>query len=345
MRGDKIPITIKADYLFGAPVANAKVKYKVYRSSKLQFYMPFRWDWLYGPNTCKFAGCYSYRSWQSRKPTELVASNIGTTDANGKLTFTVDTALAKALFNDEDSEYKVTAEVTDQSRYTEVGQGTVIAACQAFRVYCDTNKGFYRTGDVIDFSISAISPNNKKIKGKYQVDLFKITYNDKKSPLETKIKSWNTAKMKFRLKKAGHYIAKAKVSDAQNNSVSSNLIIRVIGKGVTDPGKMTDMPLELITDKKTYKPGDTASIMINSAASNQSVFLFVRPASSADPKNVKVVNLPTGAAIRELNIRPSDMPNVFLEALTVRNGRMYSVIKQIIVPPEKKILKIELKTA
>lgn len=352
MLGNEIPITIKADYLFGAPVVNAKVKYKVYRTAKSRFYIPFyRWDWLYGANACTFRGCYIYRGWQSRQPTELVVSNIGTTDANGELSFTVDTSLAKALFNDEDSEYKVTAEVTDSSRYTEVGQGKVIAACKPFRVYCGTNKGFYQTGEVVDFSISAMDSNNKKVAGKYIVDLFKITYDKDKSPVETKIKSWNgektddAAKIKFRLKKVGHYLARTKVTDVQNDSITNDMVIRVVGKGVVNAGKMTEMPLEIITDKKTYKPGETASIMINSAESDQNVYLFVRPASSGNPKDAKLINLPTGSEIRTVNIRPSDMPNIFIEAVAVRNGRMYSVTKQIIVPPEKKILNIELTTA
>ena len=346
MLGDKIPVNIEADYLFGAPVANAKVKYKVYRSSKSSLYMPFyKWDWLYGRNACVFSGCYRYRSWQSRSPSELVIDNIGTTDANGKLTFTIETALAKALFGDEDSEYRVTAEVTDSSRYTEVGKGTVIAASKAFSVYCDTNKGFYQTGDVIDFSVSAVTANGKKVAGKYEVDLFKITYDNRSLPVETKIKSWSTAKIRFRLDKVGHYLAKTKVTDAQNNSINSNLVIRVVAKGVTSTDKMTLLPLEMITDKKTYKPGDIASIMINSAEPKQNVYLFVRPVSAGMVNYAKLLCLPTGSTIKELHIKRADMPNIFVEAVTVRNGRMYSVTKQIIVPPEKKILTVELKTA
>ena len=346
MLGDEIPVTIKADYLFGAPVVNANVKYKVYRSSKTKFYMPFYWDWLYGRNSCGFDGCYRYRGGTRRNPTELVAGNIGKTDLNGELTFTINTALAKALFDDEDSEYKVTAEVTDSSRYTEVGQGTVIAAAKPFSVYCSTNRGFYRSGDVINFNISAISPNNKKVSGKYTMDLFRIVYDDKKSPSENKVKSWSgeNSEIKFRIKTPGHYIARTKFTDKENNSVSGDLVIRVIGKGITEPAEMTSMPLEIVTDKKTYQPGDTASIMINSDGADRSVYLFVRPASSGNPKNAKLVKLPSGSAIRELKIRHSDMPNVFVEALTVCNGRMYSVTKQIIVPPEKKILNIDLKS-
>lgn len=346
MLGDKISITVKADYLFGAPVANARVKYKVYRTSKSSLYIPFyKWDWLYGRNACGFSYIYRHIGWRRPSPTELVASNLGTTDAKGELSFTIDTALAKSLFSDVDSEYKVTAEVTDQSRYTETGQGSVIAASKAFKVYCTTDKGFYQTGEVIDFSVFAISSNNKKISGKYEVDLFRITYDAQKSPLETKVKSWNTAKIQFRLNEVGHYLAKVKVTDAQNNSISSDLIIRLVGKGVAGAGKMTLLPLELIADKKTYKPGDTASIMINTADSKQNVYLFVRPASTGKVNAPQLIYLATGSAIKELRIRREDMPNIFIEALTVRNGRMYSVIKQIIVPPEKKILNIELTSA
>jgi len=347
MLGKEIPVTIKADYLFGAPVVNAQVKYKVYRSTKTRFFMPCRWDWLYGRNTCGFDGCYKYIGWHRTNPAELVAANTGRTDANGQLSFTIDTGLAKALFDNEDSEYKVTAEVTDSSRYTEAGQGTVIAAVKPFNLYCETDRGFYRSGDIINFSISALSPNNKKVSGKYTMDLFKIVYDDKKSPAKKKIKSWSgeNPEIKFRIKTPGHYIASTKFTDKANNSVNNDLVIRVIGKGVTEPAKMTTMPLEIVTNKKTYQPGDTASIMINSDGADRSVYLFVRPASSGNPKDVKLVKLPSGSAIRELKIRRSDMPNVFIEALTVRDGRMYSVTRQIIVPPEKKTLNIALKTA
>ena len=351
--GDKIPITVKADYLFGAPVVNAEVKYKVYRSPKPELhYGPFfKWDWLYGRNACGFDACYRYVGWLSREPVELVADNNGTTDADGKLTFTIDTGLAKALFGNEDSEYKVTAEVTDQSRYTETGQGTVIAASKPFKVCCDMNRGFYYTGEPVELSIYANRADNKKISGKYEVDLFRISYDDKKSPVETKIKTWSgeknaeAVKIQFRLDKIGHYLAKVKVMDARNNSITADRIIRVIGKGVTNTDKMTMLPLEIVADKKTYQPGDTASLMINTSEADQSVFLFVRPAAAGMMNYAKVLNLPTGSAMRELRISRSDMPNIFVEAVTVRNGRMYNVIKQVVIPPEKKILNIELKTA
>ncbi|MBS7336249.1 MAG: hypothetical protein KIG81_00090, partial [Thermoguttaceae bacterium] len=48
--GDKFKATIRAEYYFGAPVANGKVKYTVARSTLDARWSPPRyWDWFYGP--------------------------------------------------------------------------------------------------------------------------------------------------------------------------------------------------------------------------------------------------------------------------------------------------------
>ncbi len=54
--GDKIAATIRAKYLFGAPVTNATVKYKVERTTHSERWFPRgEWDWLYGPGYWWFA--------------------------------------------------------------------------------------------------------------------------------------------------------------------------------------------------------------------------------------------------------------------------------------------------
>ncbi|MDD5598223.1 MAG: alpha-2-macroglobulin family protein, partial [Victivallaceae bacterium] len=73
--------------------------------------------------------------------------------------------------------------------------------------------------------------------------------------------------------------------------------------------------------------------------------LFVRPSNAGMINYAKLLNVSSAHSLEELKIRRSDMPNIFVEAVAVRNGKAYSVIKQIVVPPEKKILIIELKTA
>ncbi|MEI8197546.1 MAG: MG2 domain-containing protein, partial [Phycisphaerae bacterium] len=61
MLGDKITATIKAKYYFGAPVVNAKVKYKVTRTSYSGDWYPIgRWDWLFEPGYWWFACDYQW---------------------------------------------------------------------------------------------------------------------------------------------------------------------------------------------------------------------------------------------------------------------------------------------
>ena len=49
MLGEKIEATINANYYCGSPVTNAKVKYKITRTSHTErWYTPGPWDWFYG---------------------------------------------------------------------------------------------------------------------------------------------------------------------------------------------------------------------------------------------------------------------------------------------------------
>ena len=57
--------TIKANYYFGGPVAEAKVKYKITRTpADERWYPAGRWDWLFGPGYWWFAADSSwYPGW------------------------------------------------------------------------------------------------------------------------------------------------------------------------------------------------------------------------------------------------------------------------------------------
>ena len=56
MLGEKVSATIKANYYFGGPVTEAKVKYKITRTTADERWYPTaRWDWLFGPGYWWFA--------------------------------------------------------------------------------------------------------------------------------------------------------------------------------------------------------------------------------------------------------------------------------------------------
>ena len=155
MLGEKVTAMINARYYFGAPVANAKVKYKVLRTaSSEQWYPICPWDWMYGPGYWWFA--YDYQAWYARllaewgcrrphpwwgyrapvQPPEVVADAEGQIQPDGTLPVLIDTAAAKELHpGDQDHKFQITAEVTDESRRTIVGTGQVMVARKPFKVF------------------------------------------------------------------------------------------------------------------------------------------------------------------------------------------------------------------
>src|SRR5262249_55951583 len=73
MLGEKTPATIKSKYYFGAPVVNAKVKYKVTRTSHSAHWYPTAyWDWFYEPGYWWFSADYNwypgFREWGCKRP-------------------------------------------------------------------------------------------------------------------------------------------------------------------------------------------------------------------------------------------------------------------------------------
>ena len=83
--GQKVQATISAKYYFGAPVTNAKVKYKVYRTSHESTWYPYTpWDWLYGAGYWWFSYNYDwYPGWRKwglyRSVSLVVASSTNST--------------------------------------------------------------------------------------------------------------------------------------------------------------------------------------------------------------------------------------------------------------------------
>lgn len=171
MLGEEIEATIEAKYFFGAPVVNAKVKYKVTRSTHDARWYPYsRWDWMYGKGYWWFGynydwypgwhrwGCIAPIAWwypRNNTPPEVVLENEVEIGDSGKVTFKLDTTLAKEMHGDSDHRYQITAEVTDESRRTIVGQGQVTVAREPFKVYAWVDRGYYRAGEVLHASFSA----------------------------------------------------------------------------------------------------------------------------------------------------------------------------------------------
>ncbi|MEZ6110335.1 MAG: MG2 domain-containing protein [Pirellulaceae bacterium] len=366
MLGEKITAKIKAKYYFGAPVVNATVKYKVQRVDYSQDWYPHApWDWCYGrgywwfaydypwyPGWNKWAGCLRpLPPWIWRGPTqppELVAEQEVQINADGTVDVEIDTAVAKAMHGDTNHKYTITAEVRDESRRTIVGEGNVLVAREPFKVFSWLDRGFYRTGDTIHAHFLAQTLDSKGVQGKGELTLLKITYDPDQKPIETPVQSWplNTddegrADIQIEAAAAGQYRLSMKVTDPQGHTIEGGYIFTIVGSGFDGGEDFRFDPIELIPDKQEYAPGETVNIQINTDRAGATVMLFMRPANGVylPPK---ILRLDGKSTVGRLTVTQKDMPNFFIEAVTIAGSEVHTTVREIVVPPEKRILNVEV---
>ena len=359
--GDAFEFTIKADYYFGGPVKEGKVKYKVQRSVHTSHWFPAgRWDWLFGEgygwrstsylwypgaqNWCIFSPRWPWMNWSSDPP-ELVAEGESMIAADGTLKVKIDSALAKELHGDDDHRYEIEVEVTDSSRRTIFGKGSVLAARKAFETYVWLDRGWYQTGDAAQISVSAKTLDGRAVEAKGKVTVFKLTYAQDGTPKEESVHEAELAlkdepvNTTIKWSKPGQYRVAVKLTDAAGHDSEASSFVVVRGEGFDGKDYRFD-DLELVTQKEEYQPGDEVEVLINTNRPGSTIALFVR-GTNGDPLWLKPEGKSTSYTFK---LSEADQPNIFLEAYTISDARLHKVTRQIIVPPSKRIASVELIT-
>ena len=359
--GEKITAAIQAKYFFGAPVTKARVKYKVLRTSySAAWHPPAPWDWFYGKGYWWFASDYAWypgwRNWgcsrpvqawwgRAQQPPEVVIENEVPIGADGTVKVEIDTLAAKELHGDADHQYSITAEVVDESRRTIVGTGKVLVARKPFRVFAWVDRGHYRVGDDVEARFEAHTLDQKPVEGTGVLKLFSITYNDKSEPVEKLIETWNLdtdaqgqARQQFRAAQKGQYRLSYTVTDTKEHAIEGGYVFVVRGDNF-DGHEFRFNDIELVTDKREYAPGEKVKLMINTNRAGGAVLLFLRPANGVYLAP-KLILLAGKSTIEDVAVVQKDMPNFFIEAMTIASGKLHTEVREVVVPPEKRVLNV-----
>ena len=362
--GEKFKAKVLAKYYFGAPVQEATVKIKVTRSDHTSHWFPYTpWDWFYGPGFWWYAGDYSWyqgsRGWLGciappfwpgffgHQPPELVLELEREIGPNGEVEVEIDSAIAKAIHGDSDHKYSITAEVRDASRRTIVGAGNVIAARKPFKVYAWVDRGFYQVGDPIHASFMARTLDQRAIQGDAHLKLLRVTFDEEGTPVEEEIRTWESktdedgkGKQSLQAANAGQYRLAISVTDKDGNKIDGGYVFTVRGQD-DDGSEYRFDTLELIAEKQTYKVGEKVKLQINTDRADSTVYLFAR-AVNGTYLPPKILKLKGKSTEETLTIAKADMPNIYVEVMTVADGKVHTAVRQIAIPPEKRILNVEV---
>lgn len=367
MLGEKITAKINAKYYFGSPVTKATVKYKITRKAYDQDWYPVApWDWCYGGGYWWFGYDYPwYPGWKDwvgcvrpmpiwwprhdHTPPEVVAEVEREIGPEGTVDVEIDTLIAKELHGDTDHEYSISAEVRDESRRTIVGTGKVLVARKPFKVFAWVNRGYYRVGDVVEANFKAQTLDKKPVQGKGALTLLKITYDKADTgqvkPIETPVQRWDldtneegVARQQIKATEKGQYRLSYVLTDKEEHKIEGGYIFTIVGAGFDGTGFRFNS-VELIPDKGEYAPGDTVKMQLNTDRADSTVLLFVRPTNGVylEPK---VLRMKGKSTLENILVAKKDMPNFFVEAMTVSGGKVFTETKEVVVPPEKRVLNV-----
>jgi uncharacterized protein YfaS (alpha-2-macroglobulin family) len=363
MLGENVKAKVTAKYYFGSPVVDATVKVKVMRTDySADWYPHAYWDWCYGPGYWWF--CYDYpwypgwNEWVGcvrpapwwygtpHTPPEMVMEVEAPIGPDGTFEVDIDTAIAKELHGNTDHKYSITAEVRDQSRRTIVGSGDVLVARKPFQVYTWLEKGYYRVGDTVRANFKGQTLDKQPVEGTGVATLYAITYKDGVAT-EMPVRRWDvntnvegTSDLQLRASAKGQYRLAYDLTDSAGHTIQGGYIFTIMGDGF-DGKDYRFNSIELVPDKQAYAAGDTVKLQINTDYPGSTVLLFVRPSNGVylPPTLVRMEGKST---VEEITVVKKDMPNFFVEAVTVSGSKVYREAKEIVVPPEKRILNVEV---
>lgn len=368
--GGKFKATVTAKYYFGSPVSSGTVKYKVTRTARTtKWYPPSPWDWLYGPGYWWFEadrswypgwerwGCFGPRpSWfpQRQGPPEVVAEGESALDPNGEFEVEIDTALAKELHGESDHNYAITAEVVDASRRTIVGSGNVLVARRAMEVFVWPDRGHYRVEDTVTANVAVRRPDGKPVVGIGKLRLLKLDYpaaeaneGELTEPKETEVRKWELAtgpegraELQIKASEAGQFRLAYTFTGKDEQTYEGACFLTIAGEGF-DGSDFRFSDLELTPDKKHYEPGETVRLRVSTNRTGGSVLLFVRASSGAYPQP-QLLRLDGKTTVVDVNVQAGDAPNFFVEAVTVSEARVHTAVREIAVPPAKRLVNLEV---
>jgi uncharacterized protein YfaS (alpha-2-macroglobulin family) len=394
--GEKVNALIEANYYFGAPVAQGRVSYKIYREDYHHVYWgPGEYDWLYGQGYGRDYYPYSWFPWWGRwgcfilgdlwpwpygyawpnggynqysgdqetmdrrsaesgtrhALRELVAQGEGPLKTDGTYNVEFDTAPALRALGDRDHRYTIEAEVRDASRRTITGQGDVKVTRQQFYAFAETTNGWYMPQEDAFVDVRTLTADNLPVATHGKITVYRISYEGAGQSVEKEepVKSWDAEtdadgrlSFKYPIPSEGQYRICYLTHDNWQQEVQANTVFWV--NGPKFDGRLYRFnDLEIIADKRTYKPGDTAHLLINTAENNDRI-LFSDNVSQDILRSYRFIDLPQRSTVVDVPITDAQMPNFFVEATLVRDGQVHQESRELFVPPSKNLLKLTVDT-
>jgi len=333
--GDLITATIKADYYFGSPVANAQVDYYIFRG---RYWRP----WWYGTEYAWYYEDEASDDESNSYRAEMLESNTGYLDANGQFEVTYQTEKGT---QEVDYYYRLEARVVDASRRQIIGAKQVVVTRGLFMLSSYTDKYVYSPGDEAVLTIKAEDFKSNPVDAKISVEIYARDWrsgygweNKNKAHAQTVNTDANgRATVKFKTSESGYYYITASSVDSRGNKISTQDYCWVsVGAGYYS---YEAKGIEIIPDKPSYQAGEVAHVLVISPVKNVWALITAEGPTILDQQ---VVNIKGTSQVVDIKIDEKHQPNFNFAAAILANDEFYSGNKNVFVIPAEKFLNVEI---
>ncbi len=320
VRGNTVRARISANYFFGAPLANADVKYLIHRS-------PF---WLFtveDDDEDSYGGYEDYGGYG-----EVVDEGTVRTDSNGNadVEFPADWPQpVEANAWDTDQEFSVEANVTDKGDREVSGTGSVVVTRGEFAIDVQPDQYVVEPGQTVNVLVTAMDYDKHPVKHQ---EITVVTGRDVWSDdEESKFQAFGEqtvttddsgrAIVKVSTNRAGSMQIIAKSRDRHRNLVSSIEYIWAYGDGGGIEETTHQSDLQILTDKKTYNPGDVAKVLINSRFRGMTALLTVEGSQIYEHRTVRLTG---NSTLVQVPVKSDYKPNFYISVCLVKNKNFFT---------------------
>jgi hypothetical protein len=147
------------------------------------------------------------------------------------------------------------------------------------------------------------------------------------------------AEFRFKPEREGFYRLSWTSPDKGAQAIRAETTVWVATNATTETGYRQG-GVEIIVDRDTFRAGETARLMLSVPTNDRYVLFSVE---GEDLYSYRLVHLTGTAKLIELPVEERHVPNIFLHAALVNDSQISVDTKQVIVPPVRQFLNVELK--
>ncbi|MCS7211473.1 MAG: MG2 domain-containing protein [Chloroherpetonaceae bacterium] len=323
LNGSELRATIEARYLFGAPMTGDKVSWSIQRS-------PLDFITFEGYDGYTFGKVRQYGEPTEDETNYLLASGSGVIDNLGQYKFSqkIDLKLTQPAV------LTLEGTVTSPARQAISERVSLRFHPAEFYIGLKPKSLFARENEPLGLDVVTLSPEGKPRSEKVTVELVHRQWVSVRrlgvggrlewssEPVDSLVfkqdlttKENEPLALSLPIRAAGFYRIRATGKDAKGNLALSETYLFATGSSYAAWERRDDDRIEIRLDKKTYKPGEIATLFIQSPYETATALLTIEREGVLSYRQFE---LKSTAPSVQIPIKPEYLPNAFVSVMLLR---------------------------